>query len=74
MQVEVSMKDKKKAERRYQEYLKKMNKKRQRNFIVYHFKTTKNFRKIYQAIFEKFCRQKKGKKKERNKEKTLQSL
>ena len=26
MQVEVSMKDKKKAERRYQEYLKKMNK------------------------------------------------
>ena len=28
MQVEVSMKDKKKAERRYQEYLKKMNKKK----------------------------------------------
>ena len=28
MQVEVSMKDKKKAERRYQEYLKKMNKSR----------------------------------------------
>ena len=27
MQVEVSVKDKKKAERRYQEYLKKMNKK-----------------------------------------------
>ena len=27
MLVEVSMKDKKKAERRYQEYLKKMNKK-----------------------------------------------
>ena len=27
MQVEVSMKDKKKAERRYQEYLKKMKKK-----------------------------------------------
>lgn len=26
MQVEVSVKDKKKAERRYQEYLKKMNK------------------------------------------------
>jgi uncharacterized membrane protein (DUF106 family) len=28
MLVEVSMKDKKKAERRYQEYLKKMNKKK----------------------------------------------
>ena len=28
MQVEVSVKDKKKAERRYQEYLKKMNKKK----------------------------------------------
>ena len=28
MQVEVSMEDKKKAERRYQEYLKKMNKKK----------------------------------------------
>lgn len=27
MQVEVSVKNKKKAERRYQEYLKKMNKK-----------------------------------------------
>lgn len=29
MQVEVSVKDKKKAEKRYQEYLKKMNKKKE---------------------------------------------
>lgn len=37
--------------------LKKMNKKRQRNFIVYHLHY-KNFRKICQVIFEKYSGQK----------------
>lgn len=38
--------------------LKKMNKKRQRNFIVYHLHY-KNFRKICQVIFEKYSGQNK---------------
>ena len=39
MQVEVSMKDEKKAERRYQEYLKKMNKKQGKELAVKKIKT-----------------------------------